>query len=1667
MKQTAKRILSLVLCIVVMLSTVSVYAFAKSNYTPDEDYYNNVVRDSFVVSPDWAGLEKGDVVEFEFAGKTYTENFDPATRFSTIQAAVDAAVVLGDNPVIVLLEGYYGEPTVISNNVTFVGPNGGINPVVKSQNEQEPWGRNIPYGQASLKSPIVVDFESRNDIEVTFDGVTFYHGFSFIDGRTIDAKTDVVVKNTLISGAGSTEYEDYSASAVFYFNQSRKINASVEIKDTYIEDMSSANVFSTRVTNVNVSDIFFTNSKVGLMGAADGQNDLDVSYVISDSMFYDNNALAGIISVDHSLTDSTPRSSTLLEIYNCTFLDGSNTDLEETSNTSPINVALAGTKNNVNIHDNLFVGKGNYEAAAAGYTYLSKALTEELKGTVKFNNNRLYGYCNLPDTSGINVNSYFEYSGNYFADSYGQQTDPVYKYPKSVNNLKIDYFFVDKDLKYKSSDYQISNVGIVGATVDHFEKTVQVNIPYGVKTPVNIKTNSEYTSIKLYADAELTQQVTEIDPTTLDSTKRNVFYAQSTSILYPSFEVVYTVYVTTTNPADTIEFTTAATYLVSSLVATYTTGSSYYAEWDGISYEFIVGKNAFADANDVFKLNDERPTILMQAGSYAKTIFVTKSAVILGNKHGVNPNVADFVNFDKAWELNDERNQADQETVLENAAIAFIPEATGAVLEIDGLTLGSYSVIDDRTSNDNFSSTIIVSNIIIDEAGGISYTLPGTASAISPTAIITCAPSKGKEAATTYKTGRFTNIRMVAQIGKPLFNMMAENSVIDGVYVANSTPKLFSADVTSPVTQNMHLEIRNSFFFGNTPNDYYFRVNHNLANVEGREYSNFILKHNMFYGNIANQWGIFGVLFSSAEDYTEFTDNIFASTHAKSIFPGSTGWFIGNIGTTKADVDINSQEIFNEKNFVIRYNRILGNLQTLPGVAHCNEASRVDVSYNYFSKSVGKSNEGIKASIADSRHVCDYYFTDWDMKTPAPSANDEYKKALEYVINGSGILDGTTYTDTVSVNTTTYDFDIELKSRQASYAVYSNAACTNKVTHPVQLKDGENKFYIKFSSFDEEVTETISATITKPASVVETGFTKFGSAKIEGTNIYAVVPMGTTTYTIPQTDVPVKIYNDAACTSQYTASTINNISEVPVFKYVVADGVRYTLSVLQAINDQAELISIDNATKVSDNVFKANIIDSEFELVPLYSNSATIKVVDGSKEVYKNENGNYDILNVATSKTVTITVTAENGNEQTYTLNIARGAASSKVTKIFNMSPNGESGKRFDTIVSDQIFKVEPTFEGVGTKYQVYYDKACTQPVQDNIIILEARESVAYLKAVSADNSSTTLVQLNFTCTRFGKKEAAVEKTDWTIEGATFVEGTTDQYVATVDKDRKNYKLVVNLDGAKYKKSYVEAAAYNGGERIGETALVNNKLVLPLNGRNTRYHIRIYTLEGDTPVKTERVYLTIVQPQDAVTYTDYSSIGDWAKPYVDYLNNNGYAYFVGDNNKNFNASAGISRFEAAVVVCKMLGLNTNYTHSAKSPFTDEIPEWAVPYVKLCYTLGIMAGKSETTFDGYAKTTRQEFARIISQTIAISKGDYTPINDTYGLNQALIDLNYTRKGFADEAEIADWAKPGIRLAVSYYNVMSGSAENGKLYINPTKEITRQEVAILIAKREGAK
>ena len=87
---------------------------------------------------------------------------------------------------------------------------------------------------------------------------------------------------------------------------------------------------------------------------------------------------------------------------------------------------------------------------------------------------------------------------------------------------------------------------------------------------------------------------------------------------------------------------------------------------------------------------------------------------------------------------------------------------------------------------------------------------------------------------------------------------------------------------------------------------------------------------------------------------------------------------------------------------------------------------------------------------------------------------------------------------------------------------------------------------------------------------------------------------------------------------------------------------------------------------------------------------------------------------------------------------------------------------------------------------------------------------------------------------------------------------------------------------------------------------------------------------------------------------------------------------IGDENGDFNPDQNVTRNEMAVVMSNLMEYNVA-SYANTSPFTD-VPSWAEPYVAACWTNGITAGTSGTTYGGSDNVTTSQAALMLMKAL---------------------------------------------------------------------------------------
>ena len=217
---------------------------------------------------------------------------------------------------------------------------------------------------------------------------------------------------------------------------------------------------------------------------------------------------------------------------------------------------------------------------------------------------------------------------------------------------------------------------------------------------------------------------------------------------------------------------------------------------------------------------------------------------------------------------------------------------------------------------------------------------------------------------------------------------------------------------------------------------------------------------------------------------------------------------------------------------------------------------------------------------------------------------------------------------------------------------------------------------------------------------------------------------------------------------------------------------------------------------------------------------------------------------------------------------------------------------------------------------------------------------------------------------------------------------------------------------------------------------------------------------------SESGVINVISDRASVTYSDANKIADWVKPYVDYMNKNKFGIFEGDTNKKLNAGANITRNEIATVATRVMGLDVSKYSNVKLTFADKVDAWAQPYVKAAVGAGLINGDldgatGKTYFRGSNNATREQVIKILVCIFMAKDGIVEDAATYYTAHKNNIDLIYNTYKFEDEAKVSGWAVPYMHMAVGKYEMVNGSLYNNKLYLYPKNNITRAEVAKMVA------
>ncbi len=204
---------------------------------------------------------------------------------------------------------------------------------------------------------------------------------------------------------------------------------------------------------------------------------------------------------------------------------------------------------------------------------------------------------------------------------------------------------------------------------------------------------------------------------------------------------------------------------------------------------------------------------------------------------------------------------------------------------------------------------------------------------------------------------------------------------------------------------------------------------------------------------------------------------------------------------------------------------------------------------------------------------------------------------------------------------------------------------------------------------------------------------------------------------------------------------------------------------------------------------------------------------------------------------------------------------------------------------------------------------------------------------------------------------------------------------------------------------------------------------------------RCMNSDCEDPVCARKCDAVCIMPFDN-PYTDISE-ADWYYDGVKYTTQKGIMSGMGDG--FFAPGDSFTRAQLVVVLWRLEDCPDPLT---LAPFLDLEADWYVAAVSWAYENGIVSGVSETSFEPGSPITREQTAAIFMRYCALVRdADTSARADT--------------SSFADAESVSSYATEAMSWAVAE-GLITGSDEDGVLYLLPTGGTTRAQAATVITR-----
>lgn len=1738
MKRKMKRLISFVALLAMLISMFSVCVFTAS---ADDDEYNNLLLGALVVNPAWSNVDEGETISFEYRGETVTDTFDNDFYFASYEDAWARAQELKlVSPTILLCAGTYSSPITIEGGVTLLGANAGVDPNVRSEAQDQIWKLSGDRGAETRLTASIFVAKSVTEGDITLDGLAFGAGGAFVDFQRSSGSSTLTFKNMVFENAGSSI--DSFGYALYLRSHGHK--RSLHLTNIYVSGQGIGFV-SPFFTELHADNLAYLNASAGFLSETRFASGVSPYVEITNSCFFNNEGSSApsgyAISIDNSLKETTydgnyrpiyrlesssGRPSSTLTISDTVFYNAfsevkvtNEMGSEETRGSGLLHFEFL-NKNSVVTFENNYVFSSTDKTVLTPEFMLDSTNVDQ-SSCFNFRNNQLIGVYKVPDMSGSNASTYIDLSYNYFARSNGQVVyKPVYtneSFPRMIRTA----IWVDKamtrtnDLWKLTTDWSVSSV-------DNFEYNAEmtvfsddkgnfdVSFGAGENSIVELFTRATVDSNTKQATVIASSKINKLDMSSLNSDPyaSTTIYARITNSEYPSFAPVYTITVQNTGSLSSTplfsENFPKDYYMYQPSMSGVADGTVVPFRWGGVIYRMVVGENIFSSTraltNAAARKGVESPTILIPAGSYSDELVLYGSCTVLGEQHGVNPNVKPYAYAqitrtnlaNAAWTLNPARANSARETTF-TAPIRVDASADDFVITVDGISMAKgCSYVDDEGRNGN--NVTILKNILANDAGGgLDRTGANNGQLFrfwKPYGI-------GSDRATVYiYDTRVDNNKNVHCFG-PYF----EKLVVDGCFFGTFSNKMKwmtsfrSRDIADP-----YYSFTNCYLYNNLAGSsgvYFMETVDQNGVLENKKNIIYLMDGNVFYNGFSS-WGAMSVKFTGDNMRFYFTNNTMFSTSTDTFFACTLGnvHFVGNC--PKEDCS---------NMLIVKGNRLIGQ-NRIPLTCGVGPGTVIDFSGNYFaanlSATTGLYPEGARRyqSVTDwtpyseeqsKRSSVDYTFLDFDLTL---RSDETAVSTADYAFNTGMFGTGTfsterlngryqvVYRDKVPASCVNYTLPFGV-GNYCTTTITKQVGNSQQQVRALVLDGEENIFNVTVSS--QSGTDRKSFVIIIERSLnSEAELLGFTSMLVEHETVTGHVTSTLFRYrenmVTVSTGATFSMYSDAACTQPHRGNVyldteptatlyLKVVSEDKTQKKVYAVNVSYVEST--SLIPLAALISVNGATLTDTNTYSLEVSPSADQVVftPQPYPGTTFAVYDGKTQLTSAENGSFTINNPGAAKSLRIVTTSGDGKAtREYALNIEMGL--SDAYELLGIEGASQNASTYVLSLGNRNSAEIKAIVSPGATYEVFSDSYGQKPCPNNVFTLHDTSGFAYIRVTSEDG-------LNSAMHRITVLSNAPKRTMPEITGV--VSGVTYEAALTGEYEYSLY-LPANVSSVKLAGQFDESVQ-NGSVVFS----ADNQALIPLKDNVVHLDQKIHTVYFQTQLATRvlenlgeqitaavpsiTAKVNIITDRTPVTYKDTDKIYEWVRPYVNYLTEGHYTVLQGDQNGNLNVGKNVTRYEMATIATRILGVDVTYFANKNASYADSIAEWARPYVNAVADMGIMNGSlnvatGAVTFEGNSPATREQVAKILVG-IALQNEGITDTADVYYADHSGdIDLNFNNRNFKDEANISEWAIPYMHLAVAKYEMMGGSGVGDDLYLYPHNNITRAEVVRMIAGYYGA-